>query len=84
MFISKADKIIKINTEKVEQELKSKTLEQIHRETAITWLERALAAKKMNMQKEYDDLAHESLEHAALTHDIDFVKQIMDLLKNEQ
>lgn len=84
MFLSKADKILKVHTEKAEQELKTKTLQQIHKETSMTWLERALAAKKLNMKNEYDDLAHESLEHAALTHDIDFVKQVMDFLKTEQ
>jgi len=46
-----------------------KTLQQIHSETAIVWLGRAIAAYQMRRDAWAEDFAHESLEHAALSED---------------
>jgi hypothetical protein len=50
-------------------ELREKTLVQIQRETAITWAERAYAARVLGFTADVSEYAHEALEHAALTGD---------------
>ena len=56
------------------EELLTKTLDQIHEETADTWATRALAARQLFIETHdlkwataFTDLAHEALEHAALS-----------------
>lgn len=55
-------------------ELQAKTIEQIHYETAMVWLARALAAhslfadnRSIHYLRDAEHYAHESLEHAALS-----------------
>jgi len=50
-------------------ELQAKTLEQIQRETAVTWAYRAHAAKLLQRPKDYCEFEHEALEHAVLCGD---------------
>lgn len=50
-------------------ELREKSLAQIHYETAMLWLARAIAAHRMFLLQDTIDYAHEALEHAALSTD---------------
>ena len=56
------------------EELLTKTIEQIHEETADTWATRALAARQLFVETHdlrwasaFTDCSHEALEHAALS-----------------
>jgi hypothetical protein len=58
------------------EELKTKTLDQIQRETAIKWAGRALAARQLGLENndqqllsDSNEYVHEALEHAALVED---------------
>lgn len=53
--------------EKASRELRSKSLEQIHAETAVTWAGRAYAAVRLGLESDAVDYAHEAIEHAALS-----------------
>lgn len=58
-------------------ELRSKSLQDIERETAVRWAERAVAAYSLGYD-EADEYAHEALEHAGLSGDdvlLDWVRQ---------
>lgn len=70
------------------QELLTKTLSQIHEETAQVWAVRALAAKQL-FNETHDvkwavttaDLAHETIEHAALGETPGFLEAIRATLR---
>lgn len=72
------------------QEVRVKTLKQIHVETADTWAKRALAYRaeaertdNCEAWKGYDDSRHEALEHAALAEDGgQTVKKIERMMKS--
>ena len=51
------------------EELQQKPIEQIQRETALTWAFRAWAAKQLGLGHDAIEYEHEAIEHAALTGD---------------
>jgi hypothetical protein len=51
------------------EELQQKPIEQIQRETALTWAFRAWAAKQLGLDRDYDSYRDEAIEHAALSGD---------------
>jgi phage gp46-like protein len=60
--------------ERAKEELRTKSLAQIHYETAMVWLARAVAAHQISLQThqpryliDAEDYAHEALEHGALS-----------------
>jgi hypothetical protein len=64
-------------------ELLTKSLSQIHEETARTWTARALAAKALYAETRdvlwvttLADAAHEALEHSALSDDPQFIESV--------
>lgn len=65
----KLNKKIKPYMEKAIDELKKKTLNEVHKETALTWCGRACAAAAMGLPDDAIEYAHESVEHAALSGD---------------
>lgn len=62
------------------KELQTKTLNNIQVETAITWINRACAAMQMNNTDDAREYAHEAVEHAALSGDINLVTSVYDAL----
>lgn len=50
-------------------ELRSKSQQDIQRETALVWAGRACAAQLAGLQLDAMEYAHESIEHAALSGD---------------
>lgn len=74
------------------KELQSKTLLDIERATAKTWGGRAAACYQLATEAKNRDLRvkrleeamnyrQEALEHAAMTEDLDFVKELLDEIK---
>lgn len=51
------------------EEVATKTLNQVQRETAVKWAGRACAAAMQNKHDDAHEYAHESVEHAALSGD---------------
>ena len=68
MFLSKADKQ-NLNVDESVDELKEKSLIDIHRETALKWSARAVAACQLGKHEDEVDYRHEGLEHASLVMD---------------
>lgn len=70
------------------EELRKQSIEDIERDTAITWGERALAAYQIAGEKndgehrqrwlmDGENYRQESIEHAAMTADFDFVEALV-------
>jgi len=62
-------------------ELTQKPLRQIQFETAKTWYGRAVAAIKLGKPADAIEYAHESIEHAALSGDDGFLRNIREGLR---
>jgi hypothetical protein len=63
-------------------ELTQKSLRQIQFDTAKTWYGRAIAAVKLGRPADAIEYAHESIEHAALSGDDGFLRNLREALKN--
>lgn len=62
-------------------ELSVKPLRQIQHETAKVWYGRAIAAVKLGKPADAIEYAHESIEHAALSGDDGFLRNIREGLR---
>ena len=70
--------------EKALIELNKKSLKVIQTETALTWCGRACAAKIMGLDSDAREYAHEAIEHAGLSGDINFISDILKVISNHK
>lgn len=68
--------------EKALVELNKKNLKMIQVETAMTWAGRACAAKILNLDSDAREYAHEAIEHAGLSGNLNLISDILKLLNN--
>lgn len=67
--------------QKAEKDLAGKTLHQIQVETAYTWGGRACAAAMMDRHDDAHEYAHEAIEHAALSGDLDLLRGVREAMR---
>lgn len=68
--------------DKAFKELKVKNLKTIQTETALTWCGRACAAKILGLDGDAREYAHEAVEHASLSGNVQFVSDIFNILNS--
>jgi hypothetical protein len=61
-------------------ELRQTSLAGIQRQTALVWYGRAIAAIELGRLGDAREFAHESIEHAALTGDMQLISELHGLL----
>lgn len=79
-------KIERTKIEEAKKEIEAKSLDDIQRETAIKWAYRSIAATELSQgDDEYglmiSEFEHEAREHASLCDDLDFLKEVVELMQ---
>lgn len=83
-----------LDVEEATEELRSKSIEQIERATATTWGNRAAAAfrlaadspaaERQRWLMDAENYRQESIEHAAMTGDFEFLRELHEELETER